>query len=208
MAIEGYIGPPGSGKTYSMTKRVLEEKRKFPDRPIFANYPIRGAVYFEVDDWIHLPPGLIVIDEAHLLFSARAALRLPGEWLATLSQTRKRGWDIIFSTQHEKRVDSVLRDISDKFWLCEAWGGSINLPPRLFRVRAFEPEDFRKPKKQIETKYHRFDTRVATSYDTLARIKVAKHLSNETIAKAKAEAETVEPKKPAAQAPVKSMVKK
>ena len=98
--IEGYIGRPGSGKTYTVTERVLKEKALHPKRPIFCNYRVRGTVYFQPDDWIHLPPGLIVLDEAHLLFGARASMRLPGKWIEVLSQTRHRGWDIIWASQH------------------------------------------------------------------------------------------------------------
>lgn len=171
--IEGWIGRPGAGKTYTLTERALQARRRGVE--VFANYPIRGCWLFGPEDLLHLPPGLIVIDEAHLWFPARQALRLPPSWLAGLSQTRKNGWSLIWSAQHETRVDRVLRDVSSWFWLTEAWFRTSEGHPRLFSLSSWEPEFFRKPERRQTRRIVPFRKSVARAYDTYGRIEVAKH---------------------------------
>lgn len=174
MAIEGYIGRPGSGKSYTLTARVLEEADR--GRPCFTNYGLihENVWTFAPDDLLHLPPGLIAIDEAHLWFPARQALRLPPTWLAMLSQTRKKGWDLLWAAQHEKRVDAVIRDVSNWMHLCTAWFPH-NGHPMLFKQQTYEPEFFRQPKRQMGTRWRFFSKKVAAAYDTYESLQVARH---------------------------------
>jgi hypothetical protein len=170
--IEGYVGRPGSGKTYTLTERALRERAK--GRDVFCNYAVKGCWTFTPDQLLHLPPGLVVIDEAHLWFPARGSLNLPPSWLAGMSQTRKNGWDLLWAAQHEGRVDRVVRDISSWMWLCSAWfksGGH----PMVFRAASYEPEFFRRPKSRMTTTTRFFSQRVASGYDTYERITVARH---------------------------------
>ncbi len=175
--IEGYIGRPGSGKSYTLTERALRERRR--GRDVFCNYLLDGTYYFQPDDLMHLPPGLIVIDEAHLWFPARQALRLPPSWLAMLSQTRKNGWDLLWAAQHETRVDRVLRDVTSWQWLCSAWF-TYNSHPVLFKAQSFEPEYFRKPGKHMTTTWRTFSRKTAEAYNTHERLTVADHAQSET----------------------------
>lgn len=172
--IEGWIGRPGSGKTYTLVARALKERDR--GRDVFANFPIDGCWVFEPEDLLELPPGLIIIDEAHLWFSARQAISLPPSWLAEMSQTRKNSWDIIWSAQHENRVDRVIRDVSNWLYLTTCWfprpGGG---PPRLFRTQCYEPEFFRRPKKSMVTAWYPFRWSVAEAYDTMGRVELAEH---------------------------------
>lgn len=174
--IEGWIGRPGSGKTYTLTARALSERAR--GREVFANYPIDGCWTFGADDLLDLPPGLIVIDEAHLWFPARKAMALPPSWLAMLSQTRKNGWDLIWSAQHETRVDRIVRDISNWMWLTTAWFGPKGRP-RMFKTECFEPESFRKPGKAVEVKWYPRTNKVCRSYDTMVRLEGAEHARSE-----------------------------
>jgi hypothetical protein len=176
--IEGYIGRPGSGKTYTLTERVIRSAKK--GVPVFTNYPVAypGVFMFRPDQLLELPPGLIVIDEAHLWFPARLALKLPPSWLAMLSQTRKNGWDLLWSAQHEKRVDVILRDVSNLQWLCKAWfewGGH----PLVFTAASYEPETFRKPKSEMTRTVRFFSRTVSDAYDTMGRLDVAQHVLKE-----------------------------
>lgn len=181
--IEGYIGRPGSGKTYTLTERVLRALDR-GGREVFCNYAVEGAWLFGPDDLLDLPPGLIVIDEAHLWFPARQALRLPPSWLAMVSQTRKNGWDILWAAQHENRVDRAVRDVSSWQWLCSAWFQSAG-HPLLFKASSWEPEFFRDPKRKMVTTWRLFSNRVAAAYDTFERIEVARHATSATDAYAK-----------------------
>lgn len=175
MAIEGLIGRPGAGKTYELTRRALREADR--DRMVFSNYPIAhpNIWLFEPDQLMDLPPGLVVLDEAHLWFPARMALKLPMSWLAGMSQTRKAGWDMIWAAQHETRVDKVVRDVTSWMWLSAAWFGGEGSPPRLFSATCWEPEFFRRPKKHRVRSWSMFSDRVARAYDTHGRIEQATH---------------------------------
>lgn len=174
MAIEGLIGRPGAGKTYELTRRALLEADR--DRMVFSNYPIKhpNCYLFTPDQLMDLPPGLIVLDEAHLWFPARMALKLPMSWLAGMSQTRKKGWDLIWSAQHESRVDRVVRDVTSWMWLTGAWF-SHNDHPVLFAASSWEPEFFRRPDRRFTRSFHLFNRRIAEAYNTHGQIEQADH---------------------------------
>jgi len=185
MAIEGLIGRPGSGKTYELTRRVLEAANR--DRLVFTNYAVAhpNVFLFAPDQLLDLPPGLVVIDEAHLWFPARMALKLPMSWLAGMSQTRKRGWDLLWCAQHESRIDRAIRDVTSWMHLCRAWF-SVGGHPALFTYTTWEPEDFRKPKKAYGRGFHFFSSKVADAYDTHESLTQADHTvqANDVYAKA------------------------
>lgn len=174
--IEGYIGRPGSGKTYALTRRLLKIADR--GRPVFANYRIDhpNCHYFQPAELAELPPGVVALDEAHLYFPARGALKLPMSWLQLMSQTRKRGWDLMYTSQHENRLDRVIRDITNIMWLCRAYGAGSDGVPWLFSAHGYEPEYFRKPGKAMMRWFGRFDKRIAAAYDTYEEIQIADHL--------------------------------
>jgi hypothetical protein len=161
-----------------MTERLLREADK---RPVFANYPIDhpNIELFGPDELMHLPPGLIGLDEAHVYLPARGAMRLPMSWLAMLSQTRKNGWDLMWSTQHENRVDRVLRDVTNWLWLCSIrkmpWDDRSR-PPRAFVARCYDPDNFRKPAGYQYPVVRRYKRSVSEAYDTFGKIQEARHL--------------------------------
>lgn len=175
--IEGYIGRPGSGKSYTLTERALREADR--GRQVYLNYSLNydNCWTFTPEQMLDLPPGVIVVDEAHLWFPARMSLRLPPSWLAMLSQTRKNGWDLLWAAQHETRVDRVLRDVSSYLWLCSSWF-SWRGHPGLFLADSYEPEDFRKSKKRITRRARFFSSKVAGAYDTYERLTVAEHATS------------------------------
>lgn len=173
--IEGFIGRPGSGKTLWMTKRCIAAAKR--GQQVFSNYPIDypGVYLFEPDDLLHLPEGVVAIDEAHLWFPARGSLQLPMSWLAGMSQTRKMGWHLLWSAQHENRVDRVIRDVTNWMHLCSAWFGGGDKPPLLFTIKTWEPETFRAPKKSMGGAMMRFPKEAAARYQTFGKVTQAKH---------------------------------
>lgn len=175
--IEGYIGRPGSGKTLWMTKRAVSAAER--GLRVFTNYPIRhpGVWLFEPDQLLELPEGMVVIDEAHLWFPARGSLALPMSWLAGMSQTRKMGWHLLWSAQHENRVDRVIRDVTNWMHLCRAWSlkKDESRPPGLFTIRTWEPEVFRVKKRSAGASFMRFPKREAEMYSTFGAVTEAKH---------------------------------
>lgn len=172
--IEGLIGRPGSGKSYELTRRVLEAADR--DRLVFTNYGVshENVYVFEPDQLLDLPPGLVVIDEAHLWFPARMSLKLPMSWLAGMSQTRKKGWDLLWCAQHETRIDRAIRDVTSWMWLCRAWG-DWDGHPVLFTRSSWEPEFFRRPEKLSSRSFSFFDRRVAEAYNTWESLTQADH---------------------------------
>ena len=172
--IEALIGRPGSGKSYWATKRVLDAADK--DRMVFTNYGVThpNVFQFTPDQLMDLPPGLVVIDEAHLWFPARMSLKLPMSWLAGMSQTRKKGWDLVLVAQHESRLDRAVRDVCSWMWLCRAWG-DWNGHPMMFSASSWEPEFFRRDDRRFTRQMHFFDRRVASAYDTFESLTQADH---------------------------------
>lgn len=172
MAIEGYVGRPGSGKSYTLVDRAIRELNR--GRDVFCNFHVDGTYYFTPDQLLDLPPGVIIIDEAHLWFPSRMSLKLPPSWLAMLSQTRKNGWDLLWSAQHETRVDRIVRDVSSWIWVCSAWGQTDG-HPLIFRAECYEPENIRNIKKRAHQQFRLFNPKVAAAYNTLERLVVAEH---------------------------------
>lgn len=187
MAVECMVGRPGSGKSYELTRRVLDAADR--DRLVFTNYGVShpNVYLFEPQQLLDLPPGLIVIDEAHLWFPSRMSLKLPMSWLAGISYVRKNGWDLLLATQHESRLDRAVRDVCSWMWLCRAWG-SHNGHPIVFTSRSWEPEFFRKPDRAYTRTMHFFDRKVAEAYNTFESLGQADHTqqSNDLYANARA----------------------
>ena len=164
--IEAIVGLPGKGKTYEATRRLLlaadAGRQCFSVTPI--NHPNVETITY--DDLVdpYLPPGLILLDEVHLKLPSGSHQKLDEDWYAKLSQTRKDGHDLIWTSQHESKVLKQLRDNTNYGWVTEAWGfGSGH--PWAFSARCWPMESFRKGK-PIDRYVHRFSMRVARAYDT------------------------------------------
>lgn len=169
------MGRPGSGKTYSLTERCITEARR--GRRVFANFTINhpNCYRYRYDQLMDLPSGVIAIDEAHLWFSARHSIMLPPEWLAEVSQTRKNGWDLYWTSQHESRVDLALRHVTDTQWLCSSWF-TVAGHPLLFVSDAYEPEYFRKKGRRVMRRYRFFNEDIAQSFNTYERLTIGEHM--------------------------------
>lgn len=168
--VEGFIGLPGSGKTYLLAKRGLEDIQK--GKEVWANFHLEGAKYFsklpEVISYIRKKllakekiKMTILIDEINLSFPSRMWAKVPGWVLYFWSQTRKFGLDIYYTSQSFKRVDTVIREITNFVWIVQ---------PFLFgyrRASMIVPEDVEIQKKDIiERNYFRLDKKVFSKYNT------------------------------------------
>lgn len=182
MAIVGIIGPPGSGKSLEAARRALElhDKRGFH---VYTNMPLtlkRSTLITPLtlasetsrDCACRCKGKLVLLDEVHLWLPARRSLQLPVSWLALFSQTRKIGWaEVLYTAQHETRVDRVLRDVSTFMVLAE----HFTLPWEWFRYTTWEPEYFRKPDKRLTRQIRRRSRSASAVYDTLGTIAGADH---------------------------------
>lgn len=66
----------------------------------------------------------VLIDELNLWAPSRLWAELGLGVLQRWAYARKDGLDIVWSAQHEARVDKVAREVTDFVWSCSAFGGS------------------------------------------------------------------------------------
>lgn len=169
--IEGVFGLPGQGKTYEAVRRLLLEadsgRQCYSVTPI--NHPnVMQIEYEDVVD-LFLPPGLIFLDEVHLVLQYTAWHSLDQRWFEKLSQTRKDGHDLIYTSQHESKVLKQLRDNTNYGWISQAWGWWRG-HPAAFSAKAYEMHTIRRGK-PADRYMHVFNSRVAHAYDTTYAIR-------------------------------------
>ncbi|GAB6174417.1 hypothetical protein JCM15765_38950 [Paradesulfitobacterium aromaticivorans] len=148
-SVEGYLGLPGSGKSYTMGADAYILRERFPMMPVYTNIelnlPGNGPIYV-MDDWedlVNAENGLVILDEVNLWIQARVWAKVPGALLWKRAQVRKSGLKVLWTAQSHKRVDTVLRELTFHTHVCKSW-------KRLgfFFVRSYggvlgEPEGFR-----------------------------------------------------------------
>jgi hypothetical protein len=119
--VRAFLGPPGSGKTYLMATRAAEWRRANPRKPIFSTFELRLPGVFPLDPpgdifgryapvpLLEASNGLVIIDEAALLFDSRMYQKTPMAMLHRLMQYRKLGIELWWSTQFPEYVDKRLK---------------------------------------------------------------------------------------------------
>jgi hypothetical protein len=164
--IEGVFGLPGKGKTYEAVRRILDLADRgyqcFSVTPV-AHPNVELIEYEDATD-PYLPPGWLLWDEVHLKLGSADYKRLDPKWFEKLSQTRKDGHNLIYTSQHESKVLKQLRDNTNYGWVAEAWG-SWRGHPAFFTARAWEMHKLRRGKPD-DRYLHPFSMRVARAYDT------------------------------------------
>lgn len=137
MAIIGFAGTPGSGKTYEAVKKIIDNLQY--GRVIYTNIegiedPLCQEMIKSVtnlsdlalvrqlhileehqlsDFWNHIEPGCIVIlDEIQKIFSSREwqseKNKMFGYWAST---HRHHGFEVVLITQNVERIDSAVRSL-------------------------------------------------------------------------------------------------
>jgi hypothetical protein len=112
----------------------------------------------------YLPPGTLLLDEVHLRLGSNDFRSLDPQWYEKLSQTRKDGHHVIWTSQHENRVLKQLRDNTNFIWLTTAWFPLFGAP-RAFSARCWEADSVRKGK-PIDRYFHFSEPYVFRAYDT------------------------------------------
>lgn len=124
--IIAYTGLPGSGKTYSLA-RDCHNLSKRRNLPIYANFALRGAHYFnDISQILNVDRGLIAIDELNTLCPASKWQKLPISYVNLWTQSRKNSIDLLYTTQNFKKVVSSIRDVTNYVWL---FGWFFGRPP-------------------------------------------------------------------------------
>lgn len=182
MAISGIFGRPGQGKTYEGVRRVLAEANK--GRQCYSVTPINhpNVMQIEYDDvtdpW--LPPGLIFLDEVHLVLSYTVWTRLDPAWFEKLSQTRKDGHDLLYTSQHHGKVLKQLRDNTNWGWKTRSWGSDGMKRPIGFSASCWDMETYGRGK-PADHYFHFFRKHVAAAYQTTYAIKAAEASKKELV---------------------------
>lgn len=118
------VGRRGSGKTLLATEIACERMRA--GQKVYANYSIvdrrngncAGRVHSMIDT-LDLRDCTVVIDEANLWVSSREWSKIPTQVITGWQESRKTGVSFIFTSQHESRVDLIIRELVDWVYICE-----------------------------------------------------------------------------------------
>lgn len=163
MTIEAWLGDPGQGKTYLMTKLAMR-KMKLGHR-VYANYPLEGATiykqYTEIFD-VKRNPGekrspIVLIDEASLMFPAGSWQSIPYEVAANWKQHRHKGIDIYYTAQDFTEISKALRNLTQ-------FVNHVNRMWHLIWWRTYHP----RTKTKYGSGFTWFDMAVAKKYDSYA----------------------------------------
>lgn len=160
MAVIGFVGWLGSGKSLSMVSAAVEDLRR-DFRPIYTN--MRHAIF---PGSVYIPSfaaledvydGIVLIDEAGLWMPSRDWQKLPREMLYKFTQMRKCGIDVYWTAPHEARVDAVLREITQVIVRCR------RLPAGMTFQLYSDPD----AKITLKRRLLPFNPNIANLYDTM-----------------------------------------
>jgi hypothetical protein len=115
--------------------------------------------------------AVVIIDEAHLYAPSNKTLVFPDVARFKMSQARKFRLDVIWLTQHENRVNTVLRDQTNLIFVCRSW-----MSGAWFSALGYEPEKLRRHGQHLERIGYRFNLAVAQLYNTLEILAADDHL--------------------------------
>lgn len=136
-----YAGRQGSGKSISMTERLEQIRRDYPDVKILTNY---GYVYEDdkLDDWqklvdVRSDAGVVfAIDEIQNEFDVYDTRNFNLEILKVITQQRKQGIKILATSQIFSRVSKPLREQTFEVVECNTLLG------RWTFQKAFDADDY------------------------------------------------------------------
>jgi len=107
-------------------------------KPTAQPYERGRIIYFEhIDEIMHISNGLILFDEAQVLFNARAWESLSRRFQYKLQQHRKHQLDLICTTQNMGTIDITYRRLVQKWTHCEnlfQFGKSPKIALGIFRA--------------------------------------------------------------------------
>lgn len=119
------LGKQGSGKTLYLVLKAYEFYKK--GFTVYSNvhlkFPYKKLNYNDIVN-CKLEKAMVIIDEVHLLLSARNSMsRINREICDSfLSMVRKKGLEVYATTQTPRKVDVRFRDESDYIYRCTKYG--------------------------------------------------------------------------------------
>lgn len=128
--ITAYVGLLGGGKTYSLIHAAVSRFRRthcqvYTD---IATLKLPEAVYISADEptmLAEVADGLLLLDEAQVTCDARYWQKVPSVFLHMLTQGRKNGIELWYTTQLFEQVDARLRGITNQMIYCRKVGPVI-----------------------------------------------------------------------------------
>jgi hypothetical protein len=169
--VEGFVGLPGSGKTYWLSFLGLKAMKK--GRKVYSNYKLEGAIpYFDLKDVQNVRNGVILVDEINLICPSRWWDKFPTYLAYWWSQTRKNELDVYWTSQHQDRVDKIVKEITNYIW-------EIRKFPLNFRMmNCYLPEQIGKVKRQsFGSKFFHLSKKTWKNFNTYERIEMPKRIS-------------------------------
>lgn len=165
--VTGFVGLPGAGKTYWAVDHALRAKKA--GREVYANFRIDGCKkYTKLEDVMGIKKGFIIVDEINLVCPSRFWGGFPPELAYYWSQCRKNDLEIIWTAQHQDRVDKIVREVTTWIWQCTAHGLGIHT------AHCWLPEHIGKEsKKPFHNSIFRLKKKVYEKYNTYEMIEIA-----------------------------------
>jgi hypothetical protein len=168
--VTALTGMPGSGKTYSLAQIGLEALGRGERVYCNAGFDLEGCeVYSSMQELIDLEgPAVILIDEAPLYFNARKWQEFPDGFLYRLTQIRKDGFQLYYTSISWEMVDVNLRRMTFWVWECES------LTSKRFRRHRFPAQERRQKDERPRERHRvRINPAVCAAYDTFGKVAVA-----------------------------------
>ena len=125
--VEGYLGLPGSGKSFTMVRAAYKARKRRPHLRVYSNMYVDlpgDGEFIKLESWEQLldaHDGLVLLDEINLWMPSRAWAKLPGPLLWKWAQVRKSGLDILWTAQHQARVDKLVRELTFMLYQMFTW---------------------------------------------------------------------------------------
>jgi hypothetical protein len=177
--VVGVVGRMGSGKSYMAVRMAYRRLQaganvatnftmKLDGDPTITGHWIQWNGW---EDFAELENCVVIIDEAQLYAPSNKVLNFPTVARWKLAQARKFRLDVYWVSQHENRVNSVLRDLTHMIYVCQAWMGG-----KVFVAYGYEPENIRRKGSHIDRLTYRFELKIGELYDTLQIIDADSHL--------------------------------
>lgn len=154
--IEAFLGLPGQGKTYLMTRLALKHMRK--GIPVYANYPLEGAIrYNQIEELFEIREATVLIDEAGLVAPAGFWNKIPFDVMAHWRQHRHKRINVWYTAQDLADVAVPLRRVTQ-------FANEVKKLGPIIWWKCFNP----RTKEKFGGGFTIFDLEVAKKYDSYA----------------------------------------
>lgn len=199
MSISLHTGNPRTGKTYGMHKTILRclnqgievwanykinwegyEGKKWSWKKfkfIKVKYPKENLKYWKsLDDIYKVEKGVIAMDEAHVYINSRRWADMPEEFERKIAQHGKEGLHIIGTVQNLRRLDTVMRELTDYWYLYKVFPGVPKDPwkkhkPLFFlKYRVLMETDISPRRVMSPPHVYFFRKKIARTYDSFAKV--------------------------------------